>query len=163
MPDTPPAHECSHRPNGAMEPAGHPAPSRMVAVGEAFLRRALRDALCFAQYHATSGDPDSPQYIREYETALLELADAPEATPAAEVARLRSGGETLGRIVVRMSRSMQAARIDMLQNGPKAGMQWILNSLPDVDDNDPADQWDGKETAAEWLDRTDGRAKEVSR
>lgn len=82
------AHACAYPPHGDL--LGRPddrcvtceqerPASRVVAVDEAFLRQALRDALCFAQYHATSGDPDSPQYIREYETALLELADAPAA------------------------------------------------------------------------------------
>jgi hypothetical protein len=66
---------------------------------------------------------------------------------------LSSGGQTLGKIVTWQARSMRAARIEMLQNGPEKAMQWILNSIPDVDDSDPADQWDGKESAAEWLDR----------
>jgi NTP pyrophosphatase (non-canonical NTP hydrolase) len=39
------------------------------------------------------------------------------------VARLRSPAETLGRIVTRMSRSMEAARIEMLQNGPAAARE----------------------------------------
>jgi hypothetical protein len=81
---------------------------------------------------------------------LLESAD--QDTP--EIARLRSGARTLGGIVVRLSRTMQAARIEMEQNGADKGMQWILNSLPDLDDNDPADHWDGKESATEWLERT---------
>lgn len=136
---------------------------RAVAVDEAYLRGVLRDALAFAQALANSGDPQAPESVARYETALLLLADAPEADLPEDVARLRSGAETLGRVVVHMSRSMEAARIDMLQNGPKAGMQWILAAVPDVNDN-PADlQWDGRETASEWLDRTGERAKEATR
>jgi hypothetical protein len=71
----------------------------------------------------------------------------------ARLASFRSGAETLGKIVVRQAQSMEAARIEMIQNGPEKAMQWILNSIPDVDDNDPADQWNGTETAREWLDR----------
>jgi len=72
----------------------------------------------------------------------------------AELARVRSGAETLGKIVSWQVQSMEAARIEMIQNGPEAAMEWILNSIPDVDDNDPEDQWNGTETAREWLDRT---------
>jgi hypothetical protein len=84
----------------------------------------------------------------------VRLLAAQRNEARAELERLRNGGRELGKTVVRMSRSMRAARIEMLQNGPEKAMQWILNSLPDVDDNDPADHWDGKESAAEWLDRT---------
>jgi hypothetical protein len=79
----------------------------------------------------------------------------PEGTPEdvmAEVVRLRGACRRLGKIVVSQQRSMEAARIEMAQNGPEKAMQWILNSLPDVYDG-PA--WDGRETAAEWLDRAD--------
>lgn len=82
-------------------------------------------------------------------TAPADRANITEA----ELARLRSGAETLGKIVCWQAQSMQAARIEMIQNGPEKAMQWILNSIPDVDDNDPADQWNGTETAHEWLDR----------
>jgi hypothetical protein len=71
----------------------------------------------------------------------------------AELARTQSAARTLGKIVCWQAQSMEAARIEMIQNGPEKAMQWILNSIPDVDDNDPADQWNGTETAAEWLDR----------
>lgn len=91
-------------------------------------------------------------------TALTDELIAAQASASAEqrseLERLRAGGRELGRTVVHMSRSMRAARIEMLQNGPAKAMEWILNSLPDVDDNDPALQWDGKETAEQWLDRT---------
>lgn len=72
----------------------------------------------------------------------------------AELSRVQSAAQTLGKIVARMAQSMEAARIEMIQNGPEAAMQWILNSLPDVSDEAPGDQWDGKETARQWIDRT---------
>jgi hypothetical protein len=88
----------------------------MVAVDEAFLRRALRDAACFAQYHATAGDPDSPQYIREYEVAMLELADAP-VTVAVDPADLQVALDLLpprtiaGRKADAIIRLMDAAEV----------------------------------------------------
>lgn len=72
----------------------------------------------------------------------------------AKAARLRDGARMLGKVVVGHSRTMEAARIEDFQNGANAGMQWILNSLPDVWD-DPETAWDGKESANEWFDRTD--------
>lgn len=82
---------------------------------------------------------------------LVELAGASPVTD--ELAKLRGACRTMGKVITGMARSMEAARIEMLQNGPEAAMQWILNSIPDVDDNDPGDQWNGTETAAQWLDR----------
>jgi hypothetical protein len=49
---------------------------------------------------------------------------------------------------------MRAAQIEDQQNGSEKAIEWILNAIPDVDDNDPADQWNGTESAEEWLDRT---------
>jgi hypothetical protein len=60
----------------------------------------------------------------------------------------------MGRIITDYGRAMEAARIEMLQGSTDKAMEWILNSLPDVDDNDPEDQWNGTETAQEWFDRT---------
>jgi len=79
----------------------------------------------------------------------------PDAEPEISVERLRSGARTLGITLTHMARSMEAARIEMLQSGPAAAMEWILQALPDVSDEEPGDQWDGRESAAEWLDRTD--------
>jgi hypothetical protein len=90
----------------------------------------------------------------EMEGRRLGVVVVPADEPEIDVAKLRNGARTLGRTVVHMSRTMRAAWIEMQQNGPQAAMQWVLNALPDVDDNDPEDQWDGKESAAEWLDRT---------
>ena len=89
-------------------------------------------------------------------TAADRLADVLGRLNAAhaEMARLRNGAHQLGKIVAWQAQSMEAARIEMLQNGPEKAMQWILNSLPDVSDADPEDQWNGTETAREWLDRT---------
>lgn len=60
----------------------------------------------------------------------------------------------LGKIVVTQQRTFQAARIEMLLNGPRKGMQWVLSSLTDVWDN-PGEEWDGKESAQEWFNRTE--------
>lgn len=86
----------------------------------------------------------------------MDLTGAQEA-PAdvmAEIAKLRNACKHMGSVIVSMSRQMECARIEMLQNGPERAMQWILNGLPDVDDNPPGMQWDGRESADEWFERT---------
>ena len=83
-----------------------------------------------------------------------EGANREPTCPRCELSRVQSAARTLGKVVTRMAQSMEAARIEMIQNGPEAAMQWILNSLPDVSDEAPEDQWDGKETATQWIDRT---------
>jgi hypothetical protein len=90
----------------------------------------------------------------EVRVASYEAAGSDEAPERTELERLRSGGRELGRTVTHMSRTMRAAQIEMRQNGAGKAMEWILNAIPDVDDNDPADQWNGTESATEWLDRT---------
>ena len=77
----------------------------------------------------------------------------PEA-PADEMAAFKRSARILASIVARNHRVMEAARIEMLQSGPDAGMQWILNSLPDVWDV-PETEWDGIETAQAWFDRAE--------
>ena len=51
----------------------------------------------------------------------------------------------------------------MLQNGPHVAMQWIINSLPDVFEDD-ATAWDGTESAEAWFDRVEAadRAAEAN-
>lgn len=104
---------------------------------------------------------EAPELI-ELARVAYDVMGTVIAESGAEVARLRNGGQQLGHIVQWMSRSMEAARIEMLQSGPEKAMQWILNSLPDVDDNPESEQWDGKESATEWLDRTDEKARETN-
>ena len=103
--------------------------------------------------------PDAAARAQEIRAETDEVARL-----LAELSRVQSGAQTLGKIVTRMAQSMEAARIEMIQNGPEAAMQWILNSLPDVSDEAPEDQWDGKETATQWIDRTQAadRAAEVA-
>ena len=76
------------------------------------------------------------------------------ASDPAEADTLRRGARILGSIIARNHQAMEAARIEMIQNGPHAGMQWVLNSLPDVWD-DPETKWDGAESAQAWFDRTE--------
>ena len=71
-----------------------------------------------------------------------------------ELANAREACHMMARIVISQQCAMQAARIEMCQNGPHEGMQWILNSLPDVWDT-PETEWDDKESAQEWFDRAD--------
>jgi hypothetical protein len=91
--------------------------------------------------------------------ALVDPAEL--ARLKAELSRTQSAARTLGKIVTRMAQSMEAARIEMIQNGPELAMQWILNSLPDVSDEAPEDQWDGKETATQWMDRIQAASRAV--
>ena len=71
-----------------------------------------------------------------------------------ETAKLRRSARILANIVARNHQVMEAARIEMRQNGPHKAMQWILNSLGDVWD-DPETEWDGTESADTWFDRTE--------
>lgn len=86
---------------------------------------------------------------------------AAETPVTDELAKLRNACKHMGSVIVSMSRQMECARIEMLQNGPEKAMQWVLNSIPDVDDNDPKDQWNGKEAAGEWFWRTEAASREL--
>jgi hypothetical protein len=95
-----------------------------------------------------------------------EAPAAPSSPVAADLeaalAKSREGARTLGKIVVGQTRAMQAARIELAQGSAEKAMQWILNSLPDVWD-DPEAEWDGRESAAEWWDRTDSFYREAEK
>ena len=101
---------------------------------------------------------DDAERIAELAEELARVTAPAEAGEVArlkaELSRTQSAAQTLGKIVTRMAQSMEAARIEMIQNGPEAAMEWIVNSLPDVSDEAPQDQWDGNETATQWMDRT---------
>jgi hypothetical protein len=84
--------------------------------------------------------------------AATRTAAPPEG---AETAKLREVIATLSRIVSQQCLSMEAARVEMRQNGPQQAMQWILNSLPDVWDGPEGSEWDGTESAQAWMDRLD--------
>ena len=90
----------------------------------------------------------------ELATVTAPAEDGEVARLKAELSRVQAAAQTLGKVITRLAESMEAARIEMIQNGPEAAMQWILNSLPDVSDEAPQDQWDGNETATQWMDRT---------
>ena len=74
--------------------------------------------------------------------------------PRDEYEALECTARILANSVARNPQVMEAARIEMRQAGAHAAMQWILNSLPDVWD-DPETEWDGKESAGAWFDRTE--------
>lgn len=107
-------------------------------------RYCLEDAL---HAYVLSSDEDGRLH-----PVLIELAGSSPVTD--ELAKLRNACKHMGSVIVSMSRQMECARIEMLQNGPERAMQWILNGLPDVDDNPPGMRWDGKESADEWFERT---------
>ena len=71
-----------------------------------------------------------------------------------EITRLRNACQLLGQVLTGHGRAMEAARIEMAQGSTEKAMQWILNSLPDVWDDEET-EWNGTETANEWWDRTD--------
>lgn len=78
----------------------------------------------------------------------------PEGSQDAEITKLQNACKLMGRSITGLSRAMEAARIELAQGSAEKAMEWILNSLPDVSDDDPEDQWNGTETANEWFDRT---------
>lgn len=129
--------------DAGFEPASHRTADPMFEQAYMDVQKVLDKALGTEEEDGTGGGIASEVWL------LAHQRDGARA----ERDRLRNGGRELGKSVVRLTRSMQAARIEMLQNGPEAAMQWILNSIPDVDDNEPEDQWDGTETATQWLDR----------
>lgn len=101
-----------------------------------------------------ASNPRGRRKAREGERRMH--AERQQATTTdAELARLRDGAQMLGRIVAQNNRVMEAARIEMRQNGPHAAMQWILNSLADLWDGPEETVWDGKEPAQAWFDRTE--------
>jgi len=141
----------------ACEP--EPAPSgvttrRATAIG---LINAIRDLPVMVSHTGPPADREVAEEIARMILARLPEALA-EAEPAslrsAEFERLSNGASELGHVLSHMLRTMKAARIEMLQNGPEKAMQWILDGLPDADDNPVSEQWDGKESAEAWLDRT---------
>ena len=154
LPEAPPQVEPGPLNSEALKFSGRDlADGVSIAVAERDAEVAELRAMVAEYEHRISWATNCGEHARLL-TALAEVE--------AERDRLRSGGRELGRIVTRQVRSMRAARIEMLQSGPEKAMRWILSSLPDVDDNPEAEQWDGKESAAEWLDRTDEKA-EVAR
>ena len=86
-------------------------------------------------------------YVREHREPLV--------LPPDEFAALRAAAAMLGKIVVDHARAMKAARIELAQGSAGKAMEWILNSLPDVWEDEET-EWDGRESADEWWDRTDG-------
>lgn len=91
--------------------------------------------------------------------ARLTAAEHERDEARAERDKLRDACRHLGHLVTGMARTFKAARIEMIQSGPGKAMEWVLSSIPDVDDDDPADQWDGTESAGEWF----GRAREAAK
>jgi hypothetical protein len=79
-----------------------------------------------------------------------------------ELASLQSAVRMLANIVARNALTLEAAVIEMRQNGPREGMQWIINSLPDHLDDDET-KWDGKESAQAWFDRVDAAYRAAER
>ena len=119
-----------------------------------------------AGWDASSGNVELPKTPGWHEAAIRWREDYHHwldgaADRETADASLRNGAITLGRVVTVQARTFEAARIEMLQNGPEAAMQWILNSIPDVDDNDPEDRWNGTESASEWYWRTEAKSREL--
>lgn len=69
------------------------------------------------------------------------------------LASLVEDGRLFAKLAARYCRVMEAARIELHQNGAETAMQWILGaSEPPVDEGDELG-WDGRESAREWFDR----------
>jgi hypothetical protein len=82
------------------------------------------------------------------------LASGKLAAAQAELDKVQRGAATLGMVVVRQARDLYAMHIDVSRGDLEAVKQRVLNAIPDVDDNEPAEQWNGTETGSEWLERT---------
>jgi hypothetical protein len=82
------------------------------------------------------------------------LASGKLAAAQAELDKVQRGAATLGMVVVRQARDLYAMHIDVTRGDLEAVRQRVLNAIPDVDDNEPAEQWNGTETGSEWLERT---------
>ncbi len=117
---------------------------------------AWEDPGCLGGYlhHDVTSFGVDPDELARLDGIRLALENAERGEKPDELARLRNAARTMGSVIVSMSRQMECARIEMLQNGPEKAMQWILNGLPDVDDNPAEMQWDGKESADKWFERT---------
>ena len=71
----------------------------------------------------------------------------------AELAALRESGRMFAKLASRYGRVMEAALIELHQNGAETAMRWILNaSEPPADEGDGLG-WDGRESARQWFDR----------
>jgi hypothetical protein len=68
--------------------------------------------------------------------------------------KLQRACETLGRVVVGQARDLYAMWIDVSRGDMDAVRERVLNTIPDVDDNEPDEQWNGTETGGEWFWRT---------
>lgn len=81
--------------------------------------------------------------------AAPELADV-----QAELAKVQRGAQTLGMVVTRQARDLYAMWIDVSRGDLEAVKERVLSAIPDCDDNEPGEQWDGTETGREWFERT---------
>lgn len=87
--------------------------------------------------------------LRGRYAALSEAAGA----MTAENAKLARGGRTLGDVVTLQSRTLMAAWIDAERGDHGAAREHLAQATEDVLE---LHTWDGKETGAEWLERTRG-------
>lgn len=71
-----------------------------------------------------------------------------------ELARVQRAAGTLGMVVERLARDLYAMWVDVSRGDLEAVRERVLNSIPDCDDNEAAEQWNGTETGDEWFDRT---------
>ena len=78
----------------------------------------------------------------------------PWAAVTAERDKLQQACQTLGMVVERQARDLYAMWIDVSRGDMAAVRERVLNTIPDVDDNEPDEQWNGTETGSEWFWRT---------
>lgn len=83
---------------------------------------------------------------------LLATANAENERLAAELEQVRQAAQTLGMVVTRHGRTMQAAWIDLVRGDPAAAQETLgveTEGVPELH------TWNGTETGAEWLRRTE--------
>jgi hypothetical protein len=140
----------------AMTPAvarPYPGSTIVLAVREGLSDESVASAVA-ALTAATEGEGVTVVTVRGVE-ALRTWEPQPDLAAAiAELDKVQRGAATLGMVVVRQARDLYAMHIDVSRGDLEAVAQRVLNAVPDVDDNEPAGQWNGTETGTEWLERT---------
>lgn len=96
-----------------------------------------------------------PRASQQKADKLIQAAIARLKSEDADLERLRSSARTLATVTASLSRALKAAWIELVQGHSDAAREWIANAIEDCWDGD---EWDGTESAQQWLDRTEAPA-----
>jgi hypothetical protein len=107
----------------------------------------------WVRQHAQSLGIDAGEVDR-LATAEARLRAAQTGDAEKALAQNADMARTLGRIVSEMSAGLYAAWINLQRGDSGAALKWIEEMPADARDRDPETTWNGTETGAEWLART---------